>query len=168
MTDDPVYVYVATYHSYPDAEQDWYEVKRIHDLGAHGTYDAAIVSREDDGKVHVSKVEKGTRLGAWTGVAVGALVGLLFPPAIIAAAVAGGAAAALAVHLSEGMSREDLREVGALMEQGDAFVLLVGNSSMEEPFRDATKHAKDVVEKKVEGGRKHVEASVEESLETTG
>lgn len=167
MADDTVFVYVATYHSYPDAEQDWYEVKRIHDLGAHGTYDAAIVSREDDGKVHVSKVEKGTRRGAWTGVAVGALVGFLFPPAAVPAIVAGGSAGALAVHLSRGMSREDLRELGGLMDQGDAFVLLVGNESMEEPFKEATKHAKEVLEKTIEGGRPHVEASVEEALTAT-
>jgi uncharacterized membrane protein len=167
MADDPVYIFVATYHSYPDAEQDWYEVKRIHDLGAHGTYDAAIVAREDDGKVRVSKVEKGTRRGAWTGVAVGALVGLMFPPAIVATTVAGGAAGALAGHLSKGMSREDLQELGTLMDQGDAFVLLVGNSSMEEPFREATRHARDVVEKKAEGGRPHVEAGVGEALAAT-
>jgi uncharacterized membrane protein len=165
MADDPVFVYIATYHSYPDAEQDWGEVKYIHDLGAHGTYDAAIVAREDDGKVSVSKVEKGTRRGAWTGVAVGAMVGVLFPPAIIGTAVAGGAAGALAGHLSKGISREDLREVGDLLDQGDAFVILVGDSSMKEPFKEATKHAKDVMEKQVEGGRKHVEAELEQALQ---
>lgn len=167
MADESAFVYVATYHSPPDAEQDWWEVKRIHDLGAHGTYDAALVAREADGKVRVSKVEKGTRRGAWTGVAVGAVVGLLFPPAILGTTIAGGAAGALAGHLSKGMSREDLRELGASMEQGDAFVVLVGNASMEEPFREATKHAKDVVEKEVPGGRQHVEAGVEESLAAT-
>ena len=61
MADDTIYVYMALYHSQPDAWQDWDAVKDLHSAGVVESYDAAIVTKEDDGKVHVSKVEKTTR-----------------------------------------------------------------------------------------------------------
>jgi uncharacterized membrane protein len=39
-------------------------------------------------KVRVTKTEKPTQQGAWTGAAVGALVGIIFPPAAEARATA--------------------------------------------------------------------------------
>jgi len=56
----------------------------LHLAGAVGTYDAAVVTKDAAGKVHVNKDEMATRHGAWGGAAVGALVGILFPPSIIA------------------------------------------------------------------------------------
>ncbi len=81
MADDTIFVSMALYHSQPDAWQDYGEVKYLHTQGVLVGYYAAVVTREDDGKVHVSKVEKSTRRGAWTGVAVGAVVGVLWSPA---------------------------------------------------------------------------------------
>ena len=43
-----------------------------------GSYDVALTYK-DDGKVHVTKHEKPTQHGAWTGAAVGALVRDLVP-----------------------------------------------------------------------------------------
>ena len=51
-----------------------------------GTYDAAVVTKDDKGKIHENKDEMATRHGAWGGAAVGALIGCLFPPAILASA----------------------------------------------------------------------------------
>ena len=54
-------------------------MKELHSLGVIGTHDAAVITKDADGKVKVSKHEKPTDHGAWTGVAVGAVVGILFP-----------------------------------------------------------------------------------------
>ena len=35
------------------------------------TYDAAIINKDANGKVHVSKREKPTQHGGWTGAAIG-------------------------------------------------------------------------------------------------
>ena len=64
--------------------------KELYSDGVIDTYDAAVVKKDIDGNVHVSKHEKPTQKGAWTGIAVGAVVGVLFPPAIIPMAAAGG------------------------------------------------------------------------------
>ena len=75
------------------ARDDYEIVKDLHAAGAVGTYDASVVTKDDDGKVHVNKDETSTRHGAWGGAAVGAVVGILFPPSIIGTAVVGAASA---------------------------------------------------------------------------
>ena len=85
MTSSPTtFVYIGTYPDEATAQADYDVVKDLHSAGAIGTYDAAVVTKDDAGKVHVNKDETATRHGAWGGAAVGAVVGILFPPAIIA------------------------------------------------------------------------------------
>jgi uncharacterized membrane protein len=102
MSEDGVFVFVATYPDRDGAEADYDVVKDLHSAGAIGTYDAAVVDKDAEGKVHVHKHEKPTQHGAWSGLAVGAVVGLLFPPAIIASGVVGAAAGALSVTCGGG------------------------------------------------------------------
>ena len=89
MSDRPVFLYAAVYDDLADAEADYDGVLELHAAGLVGTFDAAVIDKED-GKVHVHKTEKPTQHGAWTGIGVGALVGILFPPAIIGSAIVGG------------------------------------------------------------------------------
>ena len=84
---DGVFIYIGTYPSEVAARGDYDVVKDLHSVGAVGSYDAAVITKDDDGKVHVNKDETATRHGTWGGIAAGAFVGLLFPPAIIASAV---------------------------------------------------------------------------------
>ena len=80
---DGVLVYVGTYSNEKLARDDYEIVKDLHAAGAVGTYDASVVTKDDNGKVHVNKDETSTRHGAWGGAAVGAVVGILFPPAVL-------------------------------------------------------------------------------------
>ena len=50
----------------------------------------------------MTKTEKPTQHGAWTGAGVGALVGIIFPPAIIGSAIVGAGAGGLTGHLRRG------------------------------------------------------------------
>ncbi len=88
-----VFVFVATYGNVNDAQLDYQTVKDLHRQGLIGTYDAAVVEKGPDGKVHVHKTELPTRHGAMAGMVVGALLGVLFPVSIIGSAIAGGARA---------------------------------------------------------------------------
>jgi uncharacterized membrane protein len=74
-------------------------VKGLHSAGIVGTYDAAVVDKDLQGKVYVHKHEKPTQHGAWSGLAVGALLGILFPPGIIAGGIVGAAAGGVIGHL---------------------------------------------------------------------
>ena len=69
---DAVFIYIGTYPSEAAARADYDVVKDLHAAGAVGTYDAAVVTKDDAGKVHVNKDEMATRHGAWGGAAVGA------------------------------------------------------------------------------------------------
>ena len=118
MSDRPVFLYAAIYDEIADAEADYEAVFDLHAAGVIGTFDSAVIRKEDDGKVRVTKTEKPTQHGAWTGAGVGALVGILFPPALIGSAIVGAGAGGLIGHLSRGISRGDLKELGEELDAG--------------------------------------------------
>ena len=62
---EAVFIYVGTYPSKDAAEADYHVVKDLHAVGAVGSYDAAVVTKDDDGKVHEHKAETATRHGGW-------------------------------------------------------------------------------------------------------
>ena len=63
---------------------------------------------------------------------MGALVGLIFPPALIGSAAVGAAAGAFGGHLSKGMSRSDMKDLGDLLEAGEAGLVVIGDWRLEE------------------------------------
>jgi uncharacterized membrane protein len=150
MSDKPVFLYAAVYDEIADAEADYEAVFDLHAAGAIGTFDSAVIRKEADGKVRVTKTEKPTQHGAWTGAAVGALVGILFPPAIIGSAIVGAGAGGLTGHLRGGISRGDLKDLGDALEEGNAAVIVLGESKIEEQLEQATKRANRLIEKQVE------------------
>jgi hypothetical protein len=91
MTKGTVHLCVGLYHDLETAEADYADLKRLHGEGLVGAYDAAVVARQDDGTVAVEERKKDTARGAWSGLGIGALAGLLFPPAILGAALVGAA-----------------------------------------------------------------------------
>src|SRR6202034_1078638 len=115
MSDKPVFIYAATYADRADALADYDGLIELHRAKLVGTYDVAVISKDTDGKVHVEKHEKPTQHGAWGGIAVGALVGVLFPPSIIGAAAVGGVVGGVGAHLRKGISRGDAQELGELL-----------------------------------------------------
>ncbi len=150
MADKPVFLYAAVYDEIADAEADYEAVFDLHAAGAIGTFDSAVIRKEADGKVRVTKTEKPTQHGAWTGAAVGALVGLIFPPAVIGSAIVGAGAGGLTGHLSRGISRGDLKDLGEELEAGTAAVIVLAESKIEEQLAEATKRANKLIEKQVD------------------
>src|SRR5580704_72211 len=128
---DGVFIYIGTYASEVDARADYDVVKDLHAVGAVGTYDAAVITKDDNGKVHVNKDETSTRHGAWGGAGVGALIGILFPPSIIGTAIVGAAVGGVSGHLWKGMSRADVKEFGDMIDAGEAALVIVGETNIE-------------------------------------
>jgi uncharacterized membrane protein len=166
VTDRPVFLYAAIYDELGDAEADYEAVFDLHAAGAIGTFDSAVISKDADGKVHVSKTEKPTQHGAWTGAGVGALVGLVFPPAIIGSAIVGAGAGGLIGHLRGGMSRDDLKELGDELEAGNAAVIVIGESKIEEQLEKATQRTSKLIEKRIDADadelRREIDAAATE------
>src|SRR5215467_6711298 len=129
---DGVFIYVGTYISEETARADYDAFKHLNASGDVGTYDAAIVTKDADGKVHVNKDEMATRHGAWGGAAAGAVVGLLFPPSVIGTALVGAAIGGVSGHLWRGMSRDDVKDFGDIIDSGQAALVIVGESKMQQ------------------------------------
>ena len=161
MADRPVFLYAAIYNDIDDAESDYEAVFDLHAAGAIGTFDSAVIRKEEDGKVRVTKTEKPTQHGAWTGAGVGALVGILFPPAIIGSAIVGAGAGGLIGHLSKGISRDDLKDLGGELEEGSAAVIVIGESKIEEQLEKAVKRANKLIEKQIDADADELKREIE-------
>jgi uncharacterized membrane protein len=104
----------------------------LHSVGAVGTYDAAIVTKDGEGKVHTARVEMAALHAGWGGAVAGGLIGLLFPPAIVGTALVGGAIGLVGGHLWRGMSRADLHELGDVIDNGQVALVVVGENKMQQ------------------------------------
>jgi hypothetical protein len=81
---------------------------------------------------------------------VGAVVGIIFPPAIIGAAAVGGVAGGLIGHFWRGMSRKDVHELGEMLDAGQALLIVIGHDKLEAALEKAELKADKHVEKQVD------------------
>jgi uncharacterized membrane protein len=104
--------------------------------------DHAIVSKAMGGKVTVTEskdTDPGAQRGALAGVAGAALIAAMSTPIGAGAVVAGAAMGAVTgALLDSGFKRPDLAEVGRLMEDGRAILLVAVDAKDVERVRDAT------------------------------
>jgi uncharacterized membrane protein len=163
MSDRPVFIYAATYADREDALADYDGLLELHAAKLVGTYDVALIARDADGKVHVAKHEKPTQHGAWGGIAVGAAIGILFPPSIIGAAAVGGVVGGLGGHLRRGISRGDAKELGELLEGGEAALIVIGESRVEEQLDKALTRAAKTIEKEIDADSKEFRRELEQA-----
>jgi hypothetical protein len=95
MADEPVFIFLATYHREADAQLDYAALKEPHSAGVIGTYDAAV----------------------------------------------GGLAGGVIGHFWNGMSRKDVMELGEMLDDGAAALLIVGRSKLDKALEKAEKEA---------------------------
>lgn len=157
MSDEPVFLYVATYDAPEGARRDYEAIRQLHKDRQIGTYDAAIVTKDEHGRVHVDKHEKPTQHGAWGGLAAGAVLGLLFPPGILVGAAAGGLIGGLVGHFWKGMSRKDVRELGEFIDDGEAALLVVGETALRAYVEEAITNASSQISREIVMDRKAFE-----------
>jgi uncharacterized membrane protein len=161
---DGTFVLVATYPSEMQAREDYDGIKQAHSAGLIGSYDAAVVTKDVTGKVHENKDESATRHGAWWGIAAGAAVGVLFPPSILASAAAGGVIGGVSGHLAKGMSRSEAKELGDFIDPGQAGLVVVGETKVEDSIRKAVRRAEKQTAKELNVDPKDVDRILQESI----
>lgn len=163
MAADGVIVYLGIYGSVEDAKADFADFKEAYKEGFVGVYDAGILEKRADGKVHLDKWEKPTQVGALAGATVGVVVGILFPPALIGEAVVMGAAGGLIGHFWKGMSRKDVKELGELLDSGEAALIFVGESKVDEEMGKIFKRSEKQVAKELGIKAKDLDAALKEA-----
>ena len=163
-----VFVYGASYANLDDANTDYEAVKQLYFDGVIGVYDAAVVSKDAASQVKIHKTEMPTQYGAWGGLAVGALVGIFFPPYLVWELAAGAVAGSLIGHFWAGMSRSDLKEIGDSLQANTASLIVIGRSKLQQVLASTTKHAVKQLEKEmstdVKAFKKALKATAHDSL----
>lgn len=84
------------------------------------------------------------KVGAAVGVIGGAVLGAIFPPAgvaLVADGLVGGATLGAIGHFAGGLSRGDLKDLGSLLDDGQAAVIAVGVDAVAEDVDRALSHA---------------------------
>jgi uncharacterized membrane protein len=162
VSDNPVFLFVGDYESVDDAKADLEELKQLHREHIVGTYDAAIVTKTEEGRVEiVDKTEKPTQHGGWAGLAVGALLGILFPPGILLSGVIGTAVGAVIGHLWGGVSRSDLKEIGEMLDESEVALIVIGEATIERAVEEETRRAKKVLKRQVRADAKEIEKAID-------
>jgi uncharacterized membrane protein len=156
MSDKPMFFFAAVYDGADNANADYESIKALNKAGDIGSYDAAIVVKRADGKVKIHKTEKPTQHGGWTGLAAGAATAVVFPFLLPALTVGGMAAAGAGVgawmgHLAHGTDRDDAKEIGALLAEGDAALIVVGIDNDVSRIEEAVVRSRRHVTKRIAG-----------------
>jgi uncharacterized membrane protein len=146
MSERPMFFFAGVYGDVEDAEADYEAIKALHAGDMIGSYDSAIISKDESGKVKVDKTEKPTQHGGWAGLAAGAAVAVAAPVAMPVLVAAGGAGLGAWIgHLARGMSRKDAKELGGMLDEGTAALVVIGVDKdaerVEKTVSRATKYA---------------------------
>ena len=146
---DFLYVLAASYDDVAEARADMEAVRAIYDeIMASHEFDAAVLVKDDKGKVKIDKTyEAGTRHDALKGLGWGMAAGAaaaLFPAigiwGALAAGGGGGAAiGAIVGHVQTGMKRSDLKELGDVLDQGEAALIVVYRANVADQVAAAIK-----------------------------
>ena len=166
MADKPVFLFLGVYENPVLATADLNLVYDLHAAKAIGTYDAAVAVKQLDGSVSIEKHEKPTQHGAWTGIAAGAVLGIIFPPSIIGMAAVGGVAGGLVGHFWKGMSRKDVHELGEMLDAGQALLIVVGKDKLAPELDKAGLKAQKQIEKQIDMESKDLEAQLADAEKT--
>ena len=135
------------YDAEADAIADYEAIHKLYsDLGILDSFDAAVLTRQPDGKVIIVKRvdeqsdEQSKGKARWVaGLAVGTAVAL-FPAVALGIPVAGlgmgllagaGMGAVIGGHVARGMKRSDLKDLGELLDHGTSGLLVVTTTEIE-------------------------------------
>lgn len=168
-------VYAAAYDSVDAAESDYDSVKALYyDLDLMDTFDAAVIKKDEKGKVKiVKKHEQPTHHGGWVGAGWGLATGLLvalFPAAALGTGLlagttgAGAAIGALAGHAAGGMSRGDLKDLGEVLDIGQAGLVVIAATDVGARVSDTMSSAEKVINKEIKADQKSFEKEFKEEL----
>ena len=88
---------------------------------------------------------------------------MIFPPAILGAAAVGAAAGAVGGHLRRGLSRSDADELGDLLAQGEAALVVVGRTKLADVLDKGRLNAANHVYKQLGVDAKHIDDAVRQA-----
>ena len=160
--DRPLILYAGSYALEADARSDFELIKEAHWAGLIGKYESALFAKDDDGKVNVLNTDSTTRTsGAKWGAATGAVLGLLFPPSLLAGLVWGTGIGTLVGHVAKGWGHKDIKELGEALDVGQSGIVLVAESTLDVAADRILKNAAKVVNREITDDEKEIRKALE-------
>jgi uncharacterized membrane protein len=134
MTSAPVEVFVAAFDNETQAGVALKDVKSMDREGSIELLDAVVLVRNTDGKVRFDETaDPSGKKWAKRGAIAGGLVGLLFPPGLIASAAVGAAGGGIWGKIRDkGFKDDDLREIGESLEPGTSAIIAIAEDRVVE------------------------------------
>ena len=150
--DAPAYLYIAAYADPDAARGDWDALKQLAKDDAIKVDGLVLVSRRSDGKIHVDDDFHETAKGAGWGAVGGAVLGLIFPPTLLAGAVVGAGVGAgvggLLSHSQKKAIKADIEEALPLNSSGIVALFEEGSAaSVDKTLSNADSVKKEEVDK---------------------
>src|SRR3954451_11019266 len=132
MSDNPIQIFIAVYGDEVMAKQSLHDFQAMNREGSIELIDAVVVVRGADGKVKFEETaDPSGRKWAKRGAIAGGVVGLIFPPSLIASAVVGGGAGGIWGKIRDkGFKDEDLKSIGETMDPGTSAVIAIAEDRM--------------------------------------
>jgi len=129
MNYENAYVFGGTYNSAEVARVDYDNLARLHEDGVIGPFQAAMVEKRVDGKVKVLDTTSTSRTeGAGVGAAIGAVLALIFPPAVLVTAPVGAGIGAAAGDISKGWTRGDVKRLAEGLMPGETGIIVIAEA----------------------------------------
>ena len=132
MTDNPMEVFVAVFDNEGQAAEALKDFRSMQREGSIDLIDGVVVVRSTDGKVSFEETaDPNGKKWAKRGAIAGGVVGLIFPPSIIAGAVLGGAGGGVWGKVRDkGFKDDDLKAVGDSLEPGTSALIVIAEDRM--------------------------------------
>ncbi len=149
--DDPKVLYIAAYDGKDSAKADFDALKELVREGAIFIDVAVLVSRDDEGKITVDENAHEVAGGSMVGAAAGFVIGLIFPPGLIAATVVGGATGAgVGGLVSHHRGSEIKKDVEDVLPPGSSGIVTIFDITLKPKVDAALSKASKVDEEEVD------------------
>ena len=135
-------LYIAAYGDGSAAEEAWNAVRLLAADKVIEVEALALVNRDSDGKIHVKDTSHETGIGATIGAVGGALVGLIFPPSLLATAALGGAIGAGTGAVVDRVSKRRITaDVESTLIPGGSGILVIFDEQWVDQVEQALRNA---------------------------
>lgn len=163
---DGIIVYAGTYADVEDAKADFEGIRLLHNEKFIGEFEAVVFEKQTGGKVKILDTVTTMRsFGGKAGALTGALVGIFFPPALLAEVAVGAGAGALMGNLFTGLKRSDIKEMGEMLDEGQAAVILTGFTTLEVGTDRLMKKAARVLKKEIDANADELKKAIDDAVE---
>jgi uncharacterized membrane protein len=173
MSENPIQVFIARFDNEGEAKQALKDFRTMDREGSIELIDAAVIVHSAEGKVKFEETaDPSGKKWAKRGAIAGGLVGLIFPPSIIAsAAIGGGAGGIWGKVRDKGFKDEDLKAAGESLEPGTSAIIAIAEDRMIERLENGLEGYERIARHNVSAEAAHAitaEGAEADEKETSG